>query len=170
MLFYYCRNCYVLTDIQSDWTTNLSKLICSTDSLFCCFFLSQQGAAQAVADLTVCNIWLVKWLLPQKRKGANCDCLLGWGHSLDLILHTIDFFHENLEHFSPLPQINPLSHLYFHCQTWLKSNMFPRNWQGVEGRWENNMAVKTTYCLRETRLKAAVYILWQGFQIIKYIW
>jgi len=29
----------------------------------------------------------------------------------------------------------------------------------AEGRWENNMAVKTTYCLRETRLKAVVNIL-----------
>lgn len=53
---------------------------------------------------------------------------------------------------------------------WMKSNTSPRNWRGVEGRWEHNMAVKTTYCLRETRLKAILYILWHGFQVIKYIW
>lgn len=57
MLFYYCRNCShsAAILIDSHWTTNLIKFVYSTDSLFLAFFsfffLAEQGAVEAVADL-----------------------------------------------------------------------------------------------------------------------
>lgn len=172
MLFYYCRNCSrsAAILIDSHWTTNLIKFIYSTDWLFLVgfFFWLNKGQQRWCLIWSKFKIWLVKWPLPQRRKRANHNCLLGWGHSSDLSLPLSWFFASPLKPWTFLPLLpqknNHFSHLYFHCQMWLKSNMFPRNWQGVEGRWENNMAVKTSYCLRETRLKAVVYILENGIK------
>lgn len=168
MLFYYCRNCSPSAAIliDSHWTTNLIKFVYSTYSLFLAFFFFlgwTRGSRGGGWDLIHVQDMTGEVATTSEEKKGQSNCLLGWGNSADLPLPLSRFFSSPLKPWTFLPLLpqknNHFSHLRFHCQMWLKSNMFPRNWQGVEGRWENNMAVKTSYCLRETRLKAVVHIL-----------
>lgn len=97
MLFYYCRNCShsAAILIDSHWTTNLIKFFYSTDSLFLglvFFFWLNKGRQRQWLIWSMFKIWLVEWLLPQRRKRANYNCLLGWGHSFDLPLPLSRFF------------------------------------------------------------------------------
>lgn len=71
--------------------------------LFVGVFCLNKGQHRLWLTWSVCNIWQVKWLLPQKRKGANHNCLWGWGHSVDLILHPIDFFWQKPWTLPPFP-------------------------------------------------------------------